>query len=155
MSAESAENRHCMRWPLAERGLTWSSELAREKMWARIYLIPALQAEEDRDQVRRYLADKAREKELLGTETKVYNSDRHDLMPLISPCFWLTRRQICAADIRCDPRERAEVERENWAGVDSGHGNVHIQSVMRCFNWSASMETAHPFFASKSRQYIF
>ena len=54
------------------------SELAREKMWARIHLIPALQAEEDRDQVRRYLADKAREKELLGTETRVYNSDRLD-----------------------------------------------------------------------------
>jgi hypothetical protein len=46
-------------------------------MWARIHLIPALQAEEDRDQVRRYLADKAREKELLGTETRVYNSDRY------------------------------------------------------------------------------
>jgi len=56
--------------------LTYCSELAREKMWARIHLIPALQAEEDRDQVRRYLADKAREKELLGTETRVYNSDR-------------------------------------------------------------------------------
>ena len=56
--------------------LTNYSELAREKMWARIYLIPALQAEEDRDQVRRHLADKAREKELLGTETRVYNSDR-------------------------------------------------------------------------------
>jgi hypothetical protein len=46
-------------------------------MWARIHLIPALQAEEDRDQVRRYLADKAREKELLGSETRVYNSDRY------------------------------------------------------------------------------
>lgn len=57
--------------------LTSDSELAREKMWARIHLIPALQAEEDRDQVRRYLADRAREKELLGTETKVYNSDRY------------------------------------------------------------------------------
>jgi hypothetical protein len=56
--------------------LTYNSELAREKMWARIHLIPALQAEEDRDQVRRYLADKAREKELLGSETKVYNTDR-------------------------------------------------------------------------------
>jgi NADH dehydrogenase (ubiquinone) 1 alpha subcomplex subunit 13 len=55
---------------------TVNSELAREKMWARIHLIPALQAEEDRDQVRRYLADKAREKELLGTETRVYHSDR-------------------------------------------------------------------------------
>jgi NADH dehydrogenase (ubiquinone) 1 alpha subcomplex subunit 13 len=59
--------------------LTNYSELAREKMWARIYLIPALQAEEDRDQVRRYLADRAREKELLGTETRVYNSDRYVL----------------------------------------------------------------------------
>ncbi len=46
-------------------------------MWARIHLIPALQAEEDRDQVRRYLADQAREKELLGENVKVYNSDRY------------------------------------------------------------------------------
>lgn len=52
------------------------SELAREKMWSRIHLIPLLQAEEDRDQVRRHLANQAREKELLGAETKVFNSDR-------------------------------------------------------------------------------
>ena len=45
-------------------------------MWARIHLIPVMQAEEDRDQVRRQLADKAREKELLGTDTRVYHSDR-------------------------------------------------------------------------------
>jgi hypothetical protein len=45
-------------------------------MWARIHLIPALQAEEDRDLVRRHLADQAREKELLGENIKVYNSDR-------------------------------------------------------------------------------
>ena len=45
-------------------------------MWARIHLIPILQAEEDRDLVRRYYADKAREMELLGREIKVYNSDR-------------------------------------------------------------------------------
>ena len=48
-------------------------------MWSRIHLIPLLQAEEDRDLVRRYLADKAREKELLGTEMKVYHSDRYGL----------------------------------------------------------------------------
>ena len=53
-----------------------NSELAREKMWSRIHLIPVLQAEEDRDQVRRMLADRARERELLGAETKVYNSDK-------------------------------------------------------------------------------
>lgn len=52
------------------------SELAREKMWGRIHLIPLLQAEEDRDLVRRTWADKARERELLGKETKVYHSDR-------------------------------------------------------------------------------
>lgn len=50
--------------------------MAREKMWSRIHLIPLLQAEEDRDQVRRYLADQAREREVLGDNAKVYNSDR-------------------------------------------------------------------------------
>lgn len=59
-----------MQWPDC-------SELAREKIWSRIHLIPLLQAEEDRDQARRYFADKAREKELLGTDTKVYNTDRY------------------------------------------------------------------------------
>ena len=46
-------------------------------MWARIHLIPLLQAEEDRDQVRRYYADQAREKALLGRNSKPYNSDRY------------------------------------------------------------------------------
>jgi hypothetical protein len=67
-----------------------NSELAREKMWARIHLIPALQAEEDRDQVRRYLADRAREKELLGTETKVYHSDRYVRLNNGAEDAWLT-----------------------------------------------------------------
>ena len=56
---------------------TADSELAREKMWSRIHLIPLLQAEEDRDLVRRHLADQAREKQLLGENIKVYNSDRY------------------------------------------------------------------------------
>lgn len=55
----------------------WFSELAREKMWSRLHILPLLQAEEDRDQARRFFADKARERELLGQETKVYNSDRY------------------------------------------------------------------------------
>ena len=45
-------------------------------MWSRIHLIPVLQAEEDRDLVRRHWAQEASEKELLGAETKVYNNDR-------------------------------------------------------------------------------
>lgn len=46
-------------------------------MWSRIHLIPLLQAEEDRDLVRRHWADNAREKELMGSVTKVYHSDRY------------------------------------------------------------------------------
>ena len=49
-------------------------------MWSRIYIIPLLQAEEDRDQVRRYYAQQAMEKELLGAETKAYNSDKYVLL---------------------------------------------------------------------------
>jgi hypothetical protein len=52
-------------------------EYGREKAWARIYLTPVMQAEEDRDQVRRYYADQAREKELLGANSRVYHSDRY------------------------------------------------------------------------------
>ena len=62
-------------------------------MWSRIHLIPLLQAEEDRDLVRRHLADQAREKELLGENIKVYNSDRYGLLSLFSllpyPLTWL------------------------------------------------------------------
>lgn len=46
-------------------------------MWARIHLTPLLQAEEDRDQVRRFWADQAREKELLGENRQVYNTDKY------------------------------------------------------------------------------
>ena len=46
-------------------------------MWSRIYLIPLLQAEEDRDLVRKHYADLAREKRLMGRETSAYNGDRY------------------------------------------------------------------------------
>lgn len=51
-------------------------------MWSRIHLIPLLTAEEDRDLVRRHLADQAREKLLLGTNTSPYNSDRYVFLAL-------------------------------------------------------------------------
>ncbi|KAI9927717.1 hypothetical protein ASPWEDRAFT_173363 [Aspergillus wentii DTO 134E9] len=70
-------------------GVREQHELAREKMWSRLHLVPLLQAEEDRDQVRRHFADKAREKELLGSEQKVYNSDR-----FIRPTFVYTPSQV-------------------------------------------------------------
>ncbi|KAL1975067.1 hypothetical protein VTN31DRAFT_3459 [Thermomyces dupontii] len=70
-------------------GIREHNELAREKIWARIHLIPLLQAEEDRDLVRRYYADQAREKKLLGTETKPYNSDR-----FVRPTFTYTPSNV-------------------------------------------------------------
>lgn len=66
------------------------SEMAREKMWSRIHLIPLLTAEEDRDLVRRHWADIAREKELLGSETKVYNGTRYALIRRLQKYhFWV------------------------------------------------------------------
>lgn len=60
-----------------------NSEYGREKMWARIHLMPLLQAETDRDQVRRHYADKARAKELLGdNDIQVYYTDKYDQMNL-------------------------------------------------------------------------
>lgn len=68
------------------------SELAREKMWSRIHLIPLLTAEEDRDLVRRHWADIAREKELLGSETKAYHGTRYALIPSLYKHYsWLYR----------------------------------------------------------------
>lgn len=58
-------------------------------MWSRIHLIPLPQAEEDRDLVRRHLADQAREKELVGENMKVYNSDRY-----VRPTFAVTPKDV-------------------------------------------------------------
>ena len=76
-----ARNRQIHRQPCSKEEMLTrdylDSELAREKMWARIHLTPLLQAEEDRDQVRRYWADQAREKELLGENRQVYHTDKY------------------------------------------------------------------------------
>ncbi|EPE04379.1 nadh ubiquinone oxidoreductase 14kd subunit [Ophiostoma piceae UAMH 11346] len=75
-------------WYKLALGMREQHEMAREKMWSRIHLIPLLQAEEDRDQVRRYLADQAREKELTGENVKVYNQDR-----FVRPTFAATPKE--------------------------------------------------------------
>jgi len=56
-------------------------ELSREKQWSRVYLLPLLQAEQDRDSVRRALAAEDREKFLMkdvkGWEYgNIYNNDK-------------------------------------------------------------------------------
>jgi hypothetical protein len=54
-----------------------------------------LQAEEDRDQVRRHFADKARERELLGAETKVYHSDRYGFPSILRRVHRRHNANIC------------------------------------------------------------
>lgn len=61
-------------------------------MWSRIHLIPLLQAEEDRDLVRRHLADQAREKELLGDNMQVYNSGKYVILLCYPPTRAIVRR---------------------------------------------------------------
>jgi len=68
-------------------------------MWSRIHLIPLLQAEEDRDLVRKTLAARAMEKELFGAESKVYNSDRYVEDLLEVGCERTDILQVCAANI--------------------------------------------------------
>jgi len=75
-------------WKLG-KGIRQQNELAREKMWSRIHLIPLLTAEEDRDLVRRHLADQAREKALLGSQTSPYNSDKY-----VRPTYAITPSQV-------------------------------------------------------------
>lgn len=72
------------------RGIKDQRELSREKMWIRIHLTPMLQAEADRDAVRRYLAAQDRERELMKDEKgwsfgSVYNSKR-----FVRPTFTVT-----------------------------------------------------------------
>lgn len=74
-------------WYHLIRGQREKIEYGREKAWARIHLTPVLQAEEDRDQARRYFADQAREKELLGNSTSPYNSDRY-VLSICFPVLW-------------------------------------------------------------------
>lgn len=73
-------------------------------MWSRIHLIPMLTAEEDRDLVRRHLADQAREKELLGRETSAYNSDR-SVSTTACHTAWHVQELMTGADL-CVLRSR-------------------------------------------------
>jgi len=75
-------------WAWDKTDASRCSELAREKMWSRIHLIPLLTAEEDRDLARRHFADQAREKELLGKVTSPYNSDRYVLRKSLTIMRW-------------------------------------------------------------------
>lgn len=75
-------------------------------MWSRIHLIPVLQAEEDRDLVRRHLADKAREKGLLGAETKVYNNDRYAAHANIE----IVRASLTYVVVSSDPHTQSRQE---------------------------------------------
>jgi hypothetical protein len=115
----------CVRLVQKETVLTDCSELAREKMWARIHLIPALQAEEDRDQVRRYLADRAREKELLGSETRVYNSDRYGMRRKVDKLHSANVMATDSSDQSLRSHQNTKRSRESNYGL-------HKLSILTC-----------------------
>ncbi|CAH1756158.1 24436_t:CDS:2 [Entrophospora sp. SA101] len=64
-------------------------ELQREKVWSRIYLVPLLQAELDRDSYRRSLATLAKEEEIMKdvpgwkVGESVYNNKKRFIPPSI------------------------------------------------------------------------
>lgn len=106
-------------------------------MWSRIHLIPVLQAEEDRDLVRRHWADKAREKELMGAETKVYNNDRcvFDIrevpeLPRKAPKAD-NEHQICAPHVRCHTWRDHQVEH----GRDGSHFMEEEKTMLMYILW--------------------
>lgn len=98
-------------------------------MWSRIYLIPLLQAEEDRDLVRRTLASQAMEKELLGAETKVYNSDRYVILLAMPDLEVTDTRQLRAADLRSHTSKRYEVD-SCTVGYERVSSTVHTTGVL-------------------------
>lgn len=73
-------------------------------MWSRIHLIPMLQAEEDRDVVRRHWADKARERELTGGEMKVYHGDRQVLNSITDSGWFCSIEAWLGSDDNCMAR---------------------------------------------------
>ncbi|KAK8085776.1 hypothetical protein PG997_007047 [Apiospora hydei] len=78
------------------QGIREQNELAREKMWSRIHLIPLLQAEEDRDLARRHMADQAREeaadgRQLQGLQQRQVRADFPSLLWLfVRPTYAVT-----------------------------------------------------------------
>lgn len=113
-----------------------NSELAREKMWSRIHLIPVLQAEEDRDLVRRHWAEKAREKELLGAETKVYNNDKYVSNSIITfqgvTLANGERADLSALHTPSRPRTPPSKEVEHTKGIWGGREEeTHVVYILR------------------------
>lgn len=91
--------------------------MAREKIWTRIHLTPMLQAEADRDDVRRYFAAQAREKELMKDVEgwkggSVYNSDRYVF--LVGERGWERRKK------------RETNKRRRKLGQDREFGNMEL-----------------------------
>jgi GRIM-19 protein len=110
------------------QGLRERNELSREKVWSRIHLIPVLQAEEDRDQVRRWHADQTREKELMGENTRVYHSDRYVSRRIeIGIWGWVLMRGValCVLRLRLS-RRRSRSKMGGRRREEGGREEVYI-----------------------------
>ena len=96
-------------------------------MWSRIYLIPLLQAEEDRDLVRRTMASAKMEKELMGGETKVYNSDRYVQSDAGMIIMLIDGAGLCGQLLRL-----RLLQRRIEGGREVGRARVSLETLRRC-----------------------
>lgn len=101
-----------------------SRELRREKAWARINLVPLLEAENDRDLIRRFEAIKSREQELMGPEWKAMDlkspvkgigkngvKDENQAEPVYHTKRWVTPTLIFAP-----PSDKNVIDAQWWRG---------------------------------------
>lgn len=118
-------------------------------MWSRIYLIPLLQAEEDRDLVRRMNNAQKMEKELLGAETKVYHGDRYVSRTRTREEEGANVLQDCAADVRRNTIEHHQVDGEVSVEVQEEpctyYDVVELDQHPPCFTHRSSFLFARTF----------
>ncbi|KAI8909833.1 GRIM-19 protein-domain-containing protein [Gorgonomyces haynaldii] len=112
-----------MSWGFAEwsKGTQERRELKREEVWSRIYLTPLLQAETDRDYVRRMQQIKKREEEIMGQgwqgadlKAPVKGLGKNGLDPEAEEPVYHTKRYVRPTYVLLP--EDAKIDAQWWRG---------------------------------------
>jgi hypothetical protein len=127
-------------------------ELGREKIWARLHLIPLLQAEEDRDQVRRHYADLAREQELLGSQSTPYNSDRYVQLSSLGLYHGWHREEVLGRVLRWAKgvEGRSSSEQEERAEREGVYYSCKLEQTAGAANFFETHTADHSFLPTDS-----
>ena len=121
-------------------------------MWSRIHLIPLLQAEEDRDAVRRHYAQQKMEEELLGKAAPVYNKDVYVHSSHEDVLEDTDIPQFRATDIRRDTRQCNEVETQEKSIVhitefreyqSDQQAGLQCNAMFICSSYASGLLSAH------------